>query len=325
MKLFRIAAAVALAATAWMGASAHAADAFPSKPITLIVPWNAGGSVDLTARKLSDILGKSGVTVVVENVPGASSTIGLTKVANVAPDGYTVGLATSSLMGAVAQDMTRLRVDQFKALNQTTIEQMILVVSKSSPVNTIEEFVALMKKKPGGVSIGTPGNNNVNHTFAAMLARANDVSFINVPYTGGAKVLTDLAGHQIDGAVLKPSETLSQINGGLIRPVGVFSHERVSILPKVPTFAEKKIDVFPFGALEQMSYLVGPKGLSAERAQQLQELFARAIASDAYQSFAREYGMKVSDVRGDELQKQVVAIQNTFNTVAPKIFTKQQQ
>ncbi|TWG79032.1 tripartite-type tricarboxylate transporter receptor subunit TctC [Cupriavidus gilardii J11] len=323
MKLFRIAAAVAMAGTTLFSAATQAADAFPSRPITLIVPWNAGGSVDLTARKLSEILGKSGVTVVVENVPGASSTIGLTKVANAAPDGYTVGLATSSLMGVVAQNMTKLRVDQFTALNQTTVEQLILVVPKSSPVNTIEDFVALMRKKPGGVSIGTPGNNNVNHTFGAMLARANKVEFVNVPYTGGAKVLTDLAGNQIDAGVLKPSETLSQINGGLIKPVGVFSHERVAIMPNVPTFAEKKIDVFPFGALEQMSYLVGPRNLPAERARQLQELFAKAIASDAYQAFTREFGMKVSDVRGDELQKQVVAIQNTFNTVAPKIFTKQ--
>jgi tripartite-type tricarboxylate transporter receptor subunit TctC len=267
-------------------------------------------------------LGKSGVTVVVENVPGGTSIIGLTKVANAQPDGYTVGLATSSLMGIVAQNDTKLRIDQYKALNQTTVEQLVLVVPKTSPVNSIEEFVALLKKKPGAVSIGTPGNNNVNHTFAAMLARAANVDFVNVPYTGGSKVLTDLAGKQIDAGVLKPSEVMAQIKGDLIKPIGVFSTERVAILPNVPTFAEKKIDVFPYGLLEQMSYLVAPKGISPERAQQLQELFAKAIASDSYKAFAKEFGMKVADVRGDDLQKQAVAIQNTFDTVAPKIFTK---
>ncbi|MBP0633033.1 MULTISPECIES: tripartite tricarboxylate transporter substrate binding protein [unclassified Cupriavidus] len=188
MKLFRFVAGAATVVAPLFSATVNAKDAaFPSKPISLIVPWNAGGSVDLTARKLSEILGKSGVTVVVENVPGGTSTIGLTKVANVQPDGYTVGIATSSLMGIVAQNETKLRVDQFKALNQTTVEQLVLVVPKASPVNSIEDFMAMLKKEPGAVSIGTPGNNNVNHTFAAMLARAANVDYVNVPYTGGAK------------------------------------------------------------------------------------------------------------------------------------------
>lgn len=322
MKTRRIAAIAALAAASLLG-TAHAGEAFPARPVTLVVPWNPGGSVDLTGRKLSEVLGKSGVNVVVENVPGASSTIGLTKVANAAPDGYTVGLATSSLMGVIAQDMTKLRVDQFTALNQTTVEQLILVVPKASPANSVEDFVKLMKSRAGGVSIGTPGNNNVNHTFASMLARAVGVEYVNVPYTGGSKVLSDLAGGQIDAGVLKPSETINQIKAGLIKPIGVFSTERVQIMPEVPTFAEKQIDVFPYGELEQMSYLVGPRGLPAEVATRLEDLFAQAIASDDYQKFARDFGMKVSDVRGETLQKQALAIQNTFNTVAPKIFTKQ--
>src|SRR5690606_18659211 len=231
---------------------------------------------------LSDILGKSDIKVVVENVAGASSTIGLSKVAQSKPDGYTVGLATSSLMGVIAQDLTKLRVDDFAALNQTTVEQLILVVPAASPANTIEDFVKLMKEKPDGVSIGTPGSNNVNHTFAAMLAKAVNVEYTNVPYTGGAKVLVDLAGNQIDAGVLKPSETIGQIKSGLIKPIGVFSKSRVDILPDIATFDEKNIDVFPYGALEQMSYLVAPKGIPGDVAQKLQDLFGKAISSDAY-------------------------------------------
>lgn len=319
---FALAATLGVASVVSPLSSASAAE-FPARPITLVVPWNAGGSVDLTGRKLSDILGKSGVKVVVENVAGASSTIGLSKVAQAAPDGYTVGLATSSLMGVIAQDMTKLRVDDFAALNQTTVEQLILVVPTASPANSIEEFTKLMKEKPDGVSIGTPGSNNVNHTFAAMLSKALNVEYTNVPYTGGAKVLIDLAGSQIDAAVLKPSETIGQIKAGLIKPIGVFSKSRVDILPDVATFDEKNIDVFPYGALEQMSYLVAPKGIPGDVAQKLQDLFGKAISSDAYKEFAQQYGMKVSNLRGDALQKEAVEIQNTFNTVAPQIFTKQ--
>lgn len=319
----KLALTFAVAAAGLMGGTAQAnTDAFPERAITLIVPWNPGGSVDLTGRKLSDILGRSGVKVVVENVPGASSTIGLTKVADAKPDGYTVGLATSSLMGVIAQDMTKLRVTDFTALNQTTVEQLILVVPAASPANSIDDFVKLMKEKPGGVSIGTPGSNNVNHTFAAALAQAVKTDYTHVPYTGGAKVLVDLGGNQIDAGVLKPSETISQIQSGLIKPIGVFSKSRVDILPEVLTFAEKNIDVFPYGALEQMSYLVGPKGLPPEIARKLEKLFGDAIASDAYKEFAVQYGMKVTDLRGDALQKEAIAIQDTFNTVAPKIFVK---
>lgn len=323
MKQFRTAAVVALTTASLIGAAAQAADNFPSRPITLIVPWNPGGSVDLTGRKLSEILSKEGVNVVVENTPGASSVIGLTKVANAQPDGYTVGLATSSLMGVIAQDMTKLRVDQFTALNQTTVEQLILVVPKASPANDIDGFVKLMKERSGGVSIGTPGSNNVNHTFASMLANAVGVEYVNVPYTGGGKVMTDLAGGQIDAAVLKPSETINQIKAGLIKPIGVFSKDKVEIMPEVSTFAEKNIDVFPYGELQQMSYLVGPKDLPADVAKKLEDMFGKAIGGDDYLKFSREFGVKVSDVRGEALQKQALAIQNTFNTVAPKIFTKQ--
>ncbi|HWL29260.1 MAG TPA: tripartite tricarboxylate transporter substrate binding protein [Burkholderiaceae bacterium] len=319
-KLHQLLLAMGVLTTSLVGGAAHAADTFPERPITLVVPWNAGGSVDLTGRKISDILGREGVKVVVENLAGASSTIGLSKVAKAAPDGYTVGLATSSLMGVIAQDMTKLRVDDFTALNQTTVEQLLLVVPASSPANTIEEFVKLMKEKNGSLSIGTPGNNNVNHTFASMLANAVGVEYTNIPYTGGAKVLVDLGGSHIDAGVLKPSETIGQIKAGLIKPIGVFSKSRVDILPDVPTFEEKKIDVFPYGALEQMSYLVAPKGLPDDVAGKLRGIFGKAIQSPAYQEFAAQYGMKVTDLQGDALQKEAVAIQETFNTVAPKIF-----
>lgn len=319
-KLHQLLVAMGVLSASLLGAASHAADTFPERPITLVVPWNAGGSVDLTGRKISDILGREGVKVVVENLAGASSTIGLSKVAKSAPDGYTVGLATSSLMGVIAQDMTKLRVDDFTALNQTTVEQLLLVVPAASPANTIEEFVKLMKEKNGSISIGTPGNNNVNHTFASMLANAVGVEYTNIPYTGGAKVLVDLGGNHIDAGVLKPSETIGQIKAGLIKPIGVFSKSRVDILSEVPTFEEKKIDVFPYGALEQMSYLVAPKGLPGDVADKLRDVFGKAIQSPAYKEFAAQYGMKVSDLQGDALQKEAVAIQETFNTVAPKIF-----
>lgn len=320
-KLYQIAATLGLAASTFIAGSAFAADAYPDHPITLIVPWNAGGAVDLTGRKISELLGKAGVTVVVDNMAGASSLIGLGKVARAAPDGYTFGLATPSLMGAIAQGTTRLRLDDFTAMNQASVDQLILVVGKSSPAQNIEDFVKLMKDKPSGASIGIPGSNNVNQIFAAMLAKAVNVNYTNIPYTGGAKVLVDLAGGQLDAGVVKPSETVGQIKSGLVKPIGVFSMTHVEAMAEVPTFAERNIDVFPYGALEQMTYIVAPKGVPQDRLAKAEEMFAKAINSDAYKQFTREFGMTVSDVRGSAMEKEVQGIQNTFNTVAPKIFT----
>jgi tripartite-type tricarboxylate transporter receptor subunit TctC len=322
MKVFhRTVLAVGLVASTLAGAPAHAADAYPNHPITMIVPWAAGGAIDVTGRKIAELLGKDGVNVVVENIPGASSMIGLSRVARANPDGYTVGLATPSLMGAIALKTTKVTQADFIDLNKVGIDPLMLVVPKNSPVNSVEDFVKLMQTKPGGISMGIPGSNNVNQIFAASLAKTANAKYTNVPYTGGAKVLIDVAGGQLDGGVVKPSESIPQIKSGLVKAIGVFAHERVDALPDVPTFAEHHVDVFPYGDMEQVTWLLLPKGVPADRAAKIEELVAKAVNSDAYKAFTHEYGMSISDVRGPAMTKQVNDIQKTFDTVAPKIFT----
>ncbi|HTJ97981.1 MAG TPA: tripartite tricarboxylate transporter substrate binding protein [Bordetella sp.] len=319
--LQRIALGLSMAASTFMAANASAAGTYPDHPITLIVPWNAGGAIDVTGRKLAELLGKDGVTVVVDNVAGASSMIGLARVAHSNPDGYTLGLATPSLMGAIALKTTKLTQADFVSLNKVGVDPLMLVVPKSSPVNNVEDFIKLMKEKSGGVSIGIPGSNNVNQIFAASLAKAANVSYTNIPYTGGSKVLIDVAGGQLDGGVVKPSESIGQIKSGLVKAIGVFARQRVDALPDVPTFAEHHVDVFGYGDMEQVTYLVAPKGVPADRLAKMEDLVAKAVNSDAYKQFTRDYGMSISDVRSAAMQKEAEGIQNTFNTVAPKIFT----
>ena len=321
--LHRLAASLCIAASLSAQLGAQAADAYPSKPITLIVPWNAGGAVDLVGRKVTELMNRNGgVNVVIENIAGASSLIGLAKVARAAPDGYTFGIATPSLMGAIAQRTTPLRLENFTIMNQVGIDQLMLAVPKSSPANNVEEFVKLMQTKPGGVSIGVPGRNNINHIFAAMLAKATNTQYTNVSYTGGSKVLIDLAGNHIDAGVVKPSETIGQVKAGLVKAIGVFSNTRVEAMPDLPTFAERKVDVFPYGDVEQVTFLVGPKGVPADRLARAQELFAQVLGSAEYRKFAVDHGMTVTDLSGAKMEKVVRDVQRTFDTVAPKIFTK---
>jgi tripartite-type tricarboxylate transporter receptor subunit TctC len=239
-----------LGAVALMAAnlSATAADAFPSKEIHFIVPWNAGGSNDISARTLSQIASEDGVTIVVENLAGATGAIGMTKVANAAPDGYTIGMGTSSTLALIAQGLTPLRNDQFAPIARVTTDPLILLVPAKSEYGTLESFLAHVKANPGKVSIGIPGTNNLNHIFAVMTGRAAGAETLPIPYTGGSKVVADLSGKQIEAGVLKPSESKAQIDGGLVKPIAVFGNERLKALPDVPTFKEKGYDVFPYGA-----------------------------------------------------------------------------
>jgi tripartite-type tricarboxylate transporter receptor subunit TctC len=311
----------ALCAAAPMTVQAASAD-FPSKEIHIIVPWSPGGAVDMTGRIIQKIAAEDGVKVVVENVPGATGSIGLAKVASAPADGYTVGLATTSLLALIAQDMTKVRNEQFSYLNQTSIEQLLMLVPKGGPAQTLDEFIAYMKKNPGKVSIGTPGNNNLNHIFAAMVAKSAGVDFVNIPYPGASKAISDLSGKQIDGAVLKTSESRAQIEAGLVLAVGVFSKTRNPALPNVPTFGEKGFDVFPYGTLEQICYLVGPANLPADVAAKLTSIFKKVLQNPEYAKFAKENGFTNSDISGNALRQKIYSMQKAFDVAAPKLFKK---
>jgi tripartite-type tricarboxylate transporter receptor subunit TctC len=313
---------VALCAIVPLSPVQAAGPAFPGKEIHLIVPWSPGGAVDMTARMIQKIAAGDGVKIIVENVPGATGSIGLAKVASAPADGYTVGLATTSLLALIAQDMTKVRNEQFSYLNQASIEQLLMLVPKGGPAQTMDEVIAYMKKNPGKFSIGTPGNNNLNHIFAAMVAKVAGVDFVNVPYPGASKAINDLSGKQIDGAVLKTSESRGQIEAGMVLAVGVFSTTRNPALPDVPTFKEKGYDVFPYGQLEQICYLVGPAELPADVSTKLISIFKKALAHPDYAKFAKDNGFTNADVNGEALHKKINAMQKGFNEAAPKLFKK---
>lgn len=299
---------------------AHAADkSFPSREIRFVVPWNAGGSNDIAARMLQQLISEQGVTVIVENAPGATGAIGMTKVANAPPDGYMVGMGTSSTLAQIAQKLTPLKNEQFSHIARVSTDPLMLLVPADGP-DTIEAFLADMKKNAGKVSIGTPGNNNLNHIFAEMTARAAGVSYVNVPYPGGSRVIADLAGKQINAGVLKPSESKPQIDARYVKPIGVFADERLALYPDVPTFKEKGYDVFPYGPLVQMAYVVAPAGIPDEVRQRLIAIFDRAIQSDKFKTFAQQNGFLVDNVSGAALDREVHDVQGTLNDVATKVF-----
>ncbi len=299
---------------------AAAADKFPSKEIRFIVPWNAGGSNDIAARALAQLVAEQGIQVIVDNVPGATGAIGMTKVSTAAPDGYTIGMGTSSTLALMAQGLTPLRNEQFAPIARVTIDPLLLLVPANGPAGNLDAFVDHIKKNPGKVSIGTPGSNNLNHIFAVMTGRVAGSDVIPVPYTGGSKVVADLAGKQLDAAVLKPSESKAQIDGGLVKPIAVFANERLKALPDVPTFKEKGLDVFPYGPLVQMAYIVAPAATPEPVRKQLTEIFGKAIQSAKFKALAQEGGAVVDNLTGAALAAEIGSVQKSLNEVGKKVF-----
>ena len=313
----RIAAALC---TALLVPQAFAADVYPSKNIRFIVPWNAGGSNDIVARAIANILMEQGVRVIVENVPGATGAIGMSKVAGAEPDGYTIGMGTSSTLALISQKLTPLRSEQFTPIARVTIDPLLLLVSAGSAHSTLESFVGYMKKNNGKVSIGTPGSNNLNHIFAVMAGRVGGSEVVVVPYTGGSKVVNDLAGKQLDAAVLKPSESKALIDGNLIKAIGVFSNERLMVMPDVPTFKEKGFDVFAYGPLVQMAYIVAPANLPAAVREKMTALFRGAIQSAKFKAVAEGGGAVVDDLTGAALGREIAGVEKSLAEVTKQVF-----
>ena len=324
---FAALAARMLGAAALSAASlaAIAADPFPAKEIRLVVPWNAGGSNDISARQLAQLAAEDGVKLIVENVPGATGSIGMTKVANAEPDGYTIGMGTSSTLALIAQGLTPLKNEQFTPIARVTTDPLILLVPASSPHKDLESFLAHVKANPGKVSIGIPGNNNLNHIFAVMTGRAAGVETLPVPYTGGSKVIADLAGKQIEAGVLKPSESKSQIDGGLVKPIAVFANERIKSLPDVPTFKEKGYDVFPYGPLVQMAYLVAPAATPPAVREKLIAMFSKWLQSPKFKASSEAGGAVVDNLTGAALNSEINNVQKSLNEVGKKVFVAEKK
>jgi tripartite-type tricarboxylate transporter receptor subunit TctC len=321
MRLLSVCVAVGLVASA-IGSAAVAESKFPQREITFIVPWNAGGSNDVLARGLQPLLQEQGFNIIIENITGATGANGLRRVAAADPDGYTLGMGTSSTLAVMVQKKVPLKNEQFTNIARVSTEPLMLLVPTAGPYQTLEDFIEHMKKNPGAVTIGTPGSYNLNHIFALMTARSAGVSYTNVPYTGGSQVVADLLGQHVEAGVLKPSETIGVVQQGSLKPIGIFANQRLEMLPDVPTFKEKGFDVFPYGPVVQMAYVVGPANLPPDIRTRLISAFRTAILDPRFRELAKKNAFLVDDMTGDALNKEVADVASSIDAVASKVFPK---
>ena len=239
-------AAAFIATFALIGAG-HTQD-YPTRPITMVVPFAAGGPTDVLARVVADRMSQLlGQQVVVENVGGAGGMTGVQRVAEAPPDGYTIALGT---VGTHAQNQTLYKRPLYNAATDFTpvalLAQvpLVLIARKDLPANNLQEFIAYLKANQDKISYGSAGAGSATHLGCALLNAAIGVTVQHVPYRGTGPAMQDLAAGRIDYLCEIVTTALPQIQGGTVKPIAMLSLQRSPVLPSLPTANESGLSNF---------------------------------------------------------------------------------
>ncbi len=255
------------------------AQAFPSKPVRLIVPFPAGlGALDLLSRGISQRVTESiGQPVIVENRTGASGAIGTEFVARSAPDGYTILMGTTTthaINPALNAKLSYNPVTDFTPISLVGVEPLVLVVNSSVPANTLQEFIRLAKSKPG-MSFGSAGNGTPHHLAGETLRSTVGIDVLHVPYKGAIPALTDLVGGRLQFMFYSLAAVEPHVKSGKLRPLAIATANRVPGVD-VPTFAESG-----YPGVEFVSWyaVFGPAGMPEAVVSRLHAEIVKALAT----------------------------------------------
>ena len=246
----RHALALAVALGSALGSGAVWAQAWPAKPITLIVPFPAGGTTDVLARALGERLQTAlGQPVIIESKPGAGATLGADLVAKAKPDGYTllVGAVHHTIASSVYKKLPYDFQKDFAPITEIALVPNVLVVNASTPARNVAELVALIKAQPGKHNYGSNGNGTAQHLIGTQFQNLTGTEIQHVPYKGSGPLATDLLGGQISMSFDTVTPVLPHIKAGKLRALAVTTARRSGALPDVPTLDEAGLKGFDIG------------------------------------------------------------------------------
>ncbi|MBX3605803.1 MAG: tripartite tricarboxylate transporter substrate binding protein [Piscinibacter sp.] len=275
MQILRRATLALIASTLSAGAFAQA---WPAKPIRIVVPFPPGGGTDIIARETSQRVAKAtGWTFVIDNKPGAGGNLGVDSVAKSPADGYTIVLGQSSNLAINPTLYSKLPYDPQRDLAPIVLvanAPLVMVTGMSTPYKTLADAVNAAKAKPGQINFASPGNGTVAHLTSEMFQKAAGVKTQHVPYKGAAQAMTDVVSGTVDLYMSSVPTLLGQIKQGKLRPLAVTSAKRVDDLPEVPTINESGFKGFDavtwFG-------LLAPAGTPKEAIARLNAEFNKAL------------------------------------------------
>jgi len=254
-----------------------AQQAYPSKPIHIIVPFPPGGSVDPMARMAAQKLAeKWGQSVIVENRAGGNAIIGTDAVAKAAPDGYTILVAGSPHVISPSLLTTPYdAIRDFAPVATIAASRHVLVLNPSLPANNLQELIALAKSKPGQLNYSSSGSGNTNRLAAELFSMLAGVKMQHIPYKGAGPAITDLIGGQVQLSFQIPISVIPHIKSGKLKAIAISGASRASALPQVPTFAEAGM---PDYELAGWTGILAPAGTPKEIVDKISSEMARVLA-----------------------------------------------
>ncbi|WP_431510094.1 Bug family tripartite tricarboxylate transporter substrate binding protein [Variovorax sp. DAIF25] len=305
MQKFWKTAFVGLAAvSALLGGTARAAgEAWPTKPITFVVPFTPGGITDNTSRVLAKIVGdKLGQPVVVDNRPGAGGSIGVEAASRQAPDGYTLIYGTQGTQAANLALYKNIRYDPVKdfvpvhAMSETPL---ILVINPNRPFKTVPELIAYAKANPGKLNFGSAGPGTGTHLTAELFQVATGIKMTHVPYKGSSPALTDLMAGNLDLMFDYPVVVMPFVQAGKLKPLAMTGRARLSVMPEVPTVGELG---FPRAESSAWSAVFVPAKTPPEVVKKLGDAIALAIVDPEMLQVTEKFGsVPLKDLRDAKL------------------------
>ncbi len=292
------------------------AQEFPSKPITLVIPYPAGGSTDLTGRALANAAKKYlGQPIICENKGGGGGTVGPSLVISRPPDGYMIGISSGAV--TIAYYMGKLNfnplADESNIIRYTSYV-FGMVVRSDSPWKTIQEFVKYAKENPGKVTYGTPGVGTNPHLAMEDLSMITGIKLVHMPFKGGAEANTALLGGHID-AISDSTSWGPMVDAGKFRLLVTYAPQRMARYPNVPTLKEAGYDMVYSSPL----FIIGPKGMPKPIVAKLHEAFKKSLDDPDYLSILKKYDMTLNYLGPEDLDKALQQESDQIKRVVQKL------
>ena len=294
-----------LLALALPAAAMAAQDTYPSKPITLIVPFPPGGVADLVGRPLASAMEKSlKQSVVVLNKTGAGGAIGMASAAKSPPDGYTILMGLSSISifpvaDRISGKPPSYELKEFAPIALVTADPTVLVVRADGPYKTLKDFVEAARADPGKITYSSSGVYGTLHVSMEIFANAAGIKLMHVPYQGGGPAVTALLGGQVEALASGPAAAIGQIKGGKMRALASWSTKRLDLLPDIPTFKELGYDA----EFYIWSGVFAPAGTPAPIVSKLRKAVREAANSGEFKGAMEKVSTPVSYLDAPEFQK----------------------
>lgn len=262
-------------------------EAFPARPVKLVVPFPPGGPTDLMGRILAEKLTKSwGQQVVVENRAGAATVVGTNYVAKSKPDGYTLGMVISAhtINPSLHSDLPYDTLHDFSNISLLVFAPFVVAVNASFPAHDLKELIAIAKRTPKGLSYATPGTGTLTHLATELLAIQAGITLVHVPYTGSAPALTDVIAGRVPIMIDVLYSAMPHIQEGKLRPLAVMSPKRLPSYPDFPTVAE----TIPGFEAQSMIGVVGPAGIPRPIVDKISGDIAAVVRTDDFRRRMKE-------------------------------------